>query len=179
MKKAFLIFITLTITSFVYPQQESLKELVNDNVTVNSRTKWRGKSRKALRLDIPENARGFFYTLQVSKADSPLPAIRRLLLDAVAERQELSANISNRADIIIEKEQEKYIDINVFLLPSQEDSKLFEQRLNYDYKYLYKWEDVGDEIRYVPFKGPKTLYLGFHNTNPTIGLNIQVQVVAK
>jgi len=164
----------------VEAQNDSLKELYKGTFTVNSATAWRGKTRVAVPLQIPANAKGFYYTVYVSKRKTFRPEARILIFNVLADRTGTRPENAERANEIILKEQGKYADIDIYLLPSEADSQLFEKRMNYDFTALKEWKDVGDEVKFVPANDVgQTLYLGFLNTNSTIGLDVYLQVVAK
>ncbi|WP_339697980.1 hypothetical protein [uncultured Marixanthomonas sp.] len=161
-------------------QNNSLKEIYEGTFAVNSITAWRGKTRVAVPLQIPANATGFYYTVYVSKRKTFRPEARKLVFDVLADRMGTSSENADRANEILVKEQGKYEDINIYLLPSEQDSQLFEKRMNYDFKALKEWKDIGEEVTFVPTNGTRqTLYLGFLNTNNTIGLDVYLKVAAK
>jgi|GEM_PF-5081082 len=161
-------------------QINSPKEIYKGTFTVNSVTAWRGKTRVAVPLQIPVNAKGFYYTVYVSKRNTYRPEARKVVFNVLADRLGTRSENADIADEIIMKEQGKYEDINIYLLPSEQDSQLFEKRMNYDFMALKEWKDVGEEVTFVSTESTgETLYLGFLNTNSSLGLEVYLQVVAQ
>ncbi len=177
--RTFLLIFFCIFTLTVSGQKVGLVEVYNNVLTINSASNWRGKTRITVPINLLKNAKGFYYTVSVDKRNTTRRASRKILLKLLTDKYEYKGDLADDAEIIIAKEQEKYEDINIYLLPSKTDSDLFQKRMNNDYKYLNKWEDVGDEVRFIPVDGPKTLYLGLYNSNMTLGLDVHLQVVAR
>lgn len=156
---------------------QEFREYFNDVVTVNSRTHWSMVNRKIVPLKIPSGAKGFFLSVDVNKRNTPRRAVRNALIDQLWSKKRGGAFIGAGMKAYTEHDQVRFEDINIYLLSGESNRDKFLERMNYDFFYIEKWLDVGDGSRYVSADGPQTLYLGLHNTNISVGLEVGLQIV--
>ncbi|WP_281989314.1 hypothetical protein [Aquimarina aggregata] len=156
---------------------QEFKELIDGVVTVNSRTNVLGTTRKVVAIDLPRGARGFYWSVHVTKNGDGHIASRKILLDILTYKKKRGRYVARASNTLLGSSDSYFEDINIYLLETSSASS-FKKRGNDDFAYYYGWKDVGDGARFIKASGGQTLYLGLHNTNISIGLKVYLQVVA-
>ncbi len=173
---AFCLLVVSTVFSTQLTAQD-FRAYFDGVVTVNSRTHHSMVNRKVIPIEIPSGAKGFFWSVNVNKRNTARRAVRKALLSQLLSKKNAGALIGAGMDAYIEYDQTRFEDINVYLLSGKSNCEKFLERMNRSYSYAEKWLDVGDGSRYVSASGPQALYLGLHNTNISVGLEVDLQIV--
>ncbi|TAE70167.1 MAG: hypothetical protein EAZ85_12175 [Bacteroidetes bacterium] len=181
MKKNILFLYFFIIFHCVSNAQNGYKELYSDKITVNSAnnaTFQGGKTREVIKFSIPNKAEGWIWKLFAKKRNTGIASTRKTLLSLVATTYSGTPLAGIVADQLIESSQSKYENCDIYILNSEQDAQAFMQRGNWDFQYIRVWKDQGNAAKVVQdLKG--TIYFGIINTNQSIGLDIQLDIILK
>lgn len=186
MKKIKLLFILLILKIYtleVIAQQSKYLQTVFENklITINSAsnaTLQGGKTREVIEFNIPNSSKSWMWSIKVVKRGSPLGTARKSLVQIASNYYTPGTGIivGRLVNDLVDNSLDTYKNCDVYILSSEDDAQKFLQQGNWNFKYLKEWKDVGGNGDYVPdIKGK--IYLGFINTNKTIGLDVYLDVL--
>lgn len=157
--------------------QYSLRQIDDIHFTVNSRTKFGGRTRVTRTLFFPENTIGFYYVVDVEAVGNgghrpvkKLLGVLQLLPDPVvasgaATFNALVPSFTNR-------------NIDVFFMENNQKS-YFESKTTFYHYDNFALYNVSYNHGFVPFMNKsRAITIGFRNNDLSQGVDVQFQVVA-
>jgi hypothetical protein len=155
---------------------QNLHEVINQTITVNSRTAINGNTRNIISADIPENANGFIYRISIfKKGQSALANASLLLLLRRAGGLKIALGTA-LIQYVIKSNDNQAVD--AFIFTNEYDATSFYAKKDESWSACKTMLNTVNCCFSTSECQARQIYFGFRNNNIRQGLNVRIEIVA-
>ena len=179
MKKTLIFFIAIFAINFL-PAQENLVTVFEEPVIEKLNPIFfdlelgKGNAKSIIPVTLPENCKGWYYTVTITKKNKSINESPRLL-QVLNQSKEQSAAPTARLVNQVSVDRTPRV-ANVYIIDGHKDAQSF---ANYQcYTYLEKYCNTKSRVGYVENDTKRDYFIGIENPYELKGLKVKIEVVA-
>jgi hypothetical protein len=170
-------FINLLILFFVTGSTYSQKfvDVLNETLTVNSKTAIGGYTRNKTSVRLPEKTKGYIYRITIADKGSLVVSNTLFsILKNIAPKQ-ISLGVALTEYAVSNSDNES---VDAFIFTNVYDAEKFYSKKDGEWDFCYSMSSVSNSCRSVKDCIGELVYFGFRNGNFRQGLDVKLEVVA-